>query len=99
MVKSKVLKQLRKKVDKVDRLENPLSLIDKEKSSLNLTWNSKEDTERNVALRKAFGHRVSSADVSDDLLRQLLELFEKNMGDFYRKSTWGPDMVKKDRGA
>jgi GNAT superfamily N-acetyltransferase len=96
MVKSKVLKQLRKKVDKADRLENPLSLIDKEKSSLNFDVElSKEDTEQNVTLRNLSVECVSSADVSDDFLKQLLNLFERNMGDFYRKSTWGLDMVKK----
>jgi GNAT superfamily N-acetyltransferase len=97
MVKSKVLKQLRKKVDKADRLEDPLSVIDKEKSSLNFEVElSKEDTERNnVTLRNLSVECLSSADVSDDLLKQCLDLFERNMGDFYRRSTWGLDMVKK----
>jgi ribosomal protein S18 acetylase RimI-like enzyme len=96
MVKSKVLKQLRKKVDKADRLENPLSVIDKEKCSLSFEVElSKEDTERDEKLRNLSVECVSSADVSDDLLKNLLDLFERNMGDFYRKSTWGLDMAEK----
>jgi ribosomal protein S18 acetylase RimI-like enzyme len=96
MVKSKVLKQLRKKVDKADRLEDPLSLIEKEKSSLKFeVERSKEDPEQSVTLRNLAVECLSSAYLSDDLLKQCLDLFERNMGDLYRNSSWGLDMVKK----
>jgi GNAT superfamily N-acetyltransferase len=101
MVKSKVLKQLRKKVDKADRLEDPLTLSVIEKTpttsldfQVELAGLSKEAS-ATTTTRKVSVHCLPSADLSDEALKQCLDIFERNMGDLYRNSSWGLDMVEK----
>lgn len=88
-MKSKDLKLLRKKVAKARRTDkDPLSSFDKEEMNLG-SVNSNGGVQ---ALSLKF---VFSAKMSGDQLRSCLSLFEKNMGDLYRNSSWGLNMDEK----
>lgn len=90
-MKSKDLKILRKKITKLNRLDyNPIWKFCEEDLSLNL---AKSD-ERAASLGIAF---FSSKSLDESRLNECLSLFEENMGDLYRTSSWGLNMGEKTK--
>lgn len=81
MVKSKELKIMRKKLEKAEKIHDPLRRIDEENCRL-------DDTAFALSYK-------SSTDLDDSKLQQCLALFESNMADFYRSSSWGLDLKDK----
>jgi ribosomal protein S18 acetylase RimI-like enzyme len=88
-MKSKDLKILRKKLTKANRIDND-PLISFEKEALNLGIENSDGPAK--ALSVEF---VVSTRMLDSQLKACLSLFEKNMGDLYRNSSWGLDMDEK----
>eukprot|EP00980_Cylindrotheca_fusiformis_P018781 scaffold6265_cov193-Cylindrotheca_fusiformis.AAC.1 len=88
-MKSKELKILRKKLTKANRSDNdPLRRFEKE--ALNL-W-----VENGDGQAQALSVEFAVADkIPDTQLKACLSLFEKNMGDLYRNSSWGLNMDEK----
>jgi len=94
MVKSKVLKQLRKKLEKADRLDNPLEAIKARKEG-KAHCGYELQTDDAAASSRLLLQYKSSIDPTDTLLKQCVDLFERNMGDLYRGSSWGLDLKEK----
>ncbi|GKZ01148.1 hypothetical protein MPSEU_001066200 [Mayamaea pseudoterrestris] len=107
MVKAKILKQLRKTIDKADKVKNLLECagdkclqpftvqVDDGGVSTMMEGQIDNDdmTKRQI---KLIIETVSSPhQLCNNLLEQALLLFETNMGDMYRNSSWGLDMVAK----
>lgn len=98
MVKSKELKLMRKRLEKADRVKDPLQLVhltsSEEHNDLqkNITIDCGSDS--SASQRLALMYKASS-DLSTSTLQQLMSLFETNMGDFYRNSSWGLDLKEK----
>jgi ribosomal protein S18 acetylase RimI-like enzyme len=93
MVKAKDLKLMRKKLQKSDRLVgDPLKdcSFPEPLVSIFRTPDEKDKEEAGFLLNYMLG-----ANVSDELLEELVGLFEQNMGDFYRNSSWGLDLAEK----
>ena len=83
-MKSKDLKILRKKLTKANRIDNdPLSGFSKEDLTLELS---------DEVLKLNF---YVSSSLPDARLAECLALFETNMGEFYKNSSWGLDMTEK----
>lgn len=113
MVKSKVLKQLRKKIEKAEKIENPLAsvlagndtavTIDKDvvvhhnrQALILLCKDDKECDEKDTKSTDSFWMEYRpSSDLSDVELNHCMDLFELNMGDLYRNSSWGLDLIEK----
>lgn len=90
-MKSKDLKILRKKITKLNRLDfNPILKFSEEDLALNL---AKTDADAE-SLQIAF---VPSKSLEENRLKECLSLFEENMGDLYRKSSWGLNMDEKSK--
>ncbi|CAJ1914949.1 unnamed protein product [Cylindrotheca closterium] len=90
-MKSKDLKILRKKITKLNRIEyNPMSKFVEGDLKLKL---AKAD-EGAESLTIAF---VPSKSLEERRLKECLLLFEENMGDLYRKSSWGLNMDEKTK--
>lgn len=113
MVKAKLLKQLRKKTDKADKVIDLLACFH-ETSLLSLEicgvkgGGPAEDTQsastscvsrnHNGGLERCqlrFEAAPSSKVLPPTFLEKALVLFETNMGELYRKSSWGLDMESK----
>lgn len=95
MVKSKVLKQLRKQVENAEKLDLPSVIPDSLLQLPSLT-SSSEQIDGNVGCNAVLSIQyASSKDMSSDQLEQCLDLFERNMGDLYKQSSWGLDMDAK----
>lgn len=95
MVKSKELKIMRKKIEKADKLPNPLAAVKTIPPNLPFCMpnsDKKQGNDDNVSLRL---EALSSAQVSEEIMQKFLELFEDNMGDLYRVSTWGLNLEEK----
>ena len=99
MVKAKLLKQLRKKTEKADKDADLLDCIaDKELLSLSIHSETEDGTTSHDVSQPT---QITIAAVSlpqelpNHVKEQVLELFELNMGDMYRKSSWGLDMEAK----
>ena len=93
MVKAKDLKLMRKKLQKSDRLVgDPLKDCSFPESLVSIfrTPHEKDKEEASFLLDYMLG-----ANVNDELLEELVGLFEQNMGDFYRNSSWGLDLAEK----
>lgn len=98
MAKSKELKIMRKKIEKADKLANPLERIksipadlpfDLPSHKLDAAFVSSESS-------KPFDLQVlSSPELTNEIVHSLLCIFEDNMGELYRVSSWGLDMTAK----
>lgn len=85
-MKAKDLKLLRKNLTRVNKLDYaPLTGVPSEAQVITLD-NSNEP------LSLTFSHGKS---LSDHQLQICLDLFERNMGDFYKNSSWGLDLKEK----
>ncbi|KAL3945028.1 MAG: hypothetical protein SGBAC_000885 [Bacillariaceae sp.] len=90
-MKSKDLKILRKKIAKLNRLDfNPILKFSEDDLTLNL---AKADADAE-SLQIVF---VPSNSLGGKRLKECLSLFEENMGDLYRKSSWGLNMDEKSK--
>eukprot|EP00977_Amphora_coffeiformis_P006676 scaffold1453_cov195-Amphora_coffeaeformis.AAC.12 len=93
MVKSKQLKDMRKKIDKADKLANPLSVMQAMPADLPFNMPTAPATNDD---NKAFDlQALSSAELTQENLQTLLDMFESNMGEMYRISTWGLNLEEK----
>lgn len=91
-MKSKDLKILLKKITKVNRLDyDPIAKFTQEELTLNLV---KTDEGTKSSLVISF---VPSKSLEESLLKECLSLFEENMGDLYRNSSWGLNMDQKTK--
>jgi len=89
MVKSKELKLMRKRLEKAEKVHDPLNTIDNHPfSSSSASSNKNKDDEPSFSLQY-----TSAPDAL--ILQQCLDLFESNMGELYRNSSWGLDMDEK----
>ena len=101
MVKAKLLKQLRKKTDKADKDTDLLVCIaDEELLTVSIQGENKEDgTNDNDDIGRPTKLSITAVSMPQQIpshaLEQALNLFEVNMGDMYRKSSWGLDMEAK----
>ena len=99
-MKAKDLKILRKKLTKANRIDNdPLSCFSKDTLSFSVLQKTNtepeagletDDAERNLSVKF-----VPSSGLSDPQLQSCFSLFERNMGDFYRNSSWGLNLDEK----
>jgi ribosomal protein S18 acetylase RimI-like enzyme len=86
-MKAKDLKILRKKLAKVNKAEyDPLDGISKDAFSIA----SKSADDEALSVRFA-----RSADIQPKMFEELLSLFERNMGELYKNSSWGLDTEEK----
>jgi ribosomal protein S18 acetylase RimI-like enzyme len=90
MVKAKLLKQLRKKIEKGDKSGNSLDLLPKSLLALPRCNGGATNPTKDLQLTYS-----SAATRSETVTNECLALFEENMGDMYRASSWGFDMTKK----
>ena len=105
MVKSKELKIMRKKVDKADKLPNPLALVQTIPPDLPFAFpkdkkgDNKDDGDNNHSSASDEStmrlQALSSSETSQEMLQSCLQLFEDNMGELYRVSTWGLNLQEK----
>ena len=97
MVKSKELKIMRKKIEKADKLPNPLAVVKTIPPDLPFAMPSSDNKKGNDDDNKASLRleALSSAEVSEEMMQKFLEMFEDNMGDLYRVSTWGLNLEEK----
>jgi N-alpha-acetyltransferase 40 len=98
MVKAKDLKLLRKKIEKADRMDQ--STIQKCIDSSTTSIVSKDDESndnhhQHVSIEYFTSADIGSSDVA--VWKELMDLFEENMGDLYRQSSWGLDLDEKSR--
>lgn len=89
-MKAKDLKILRKKLTKINRSDhNPVDGVSKDALTIDVDGIS-------GAASKALSVKFApSGALSDQRFRDCLGLFERNMGAFYRNSSWGLDMDEK----
>jgi N-alpha-acetyltransferase 40 len=100
MVKAKDLKLLRKKIEKADRMDK--STIQKcifGSTSVKNDGSSSDNNDNHDYTIECF----TSADIlgcsstAVSTTKELLNLFEENMGDLYRQSSWGLDLDEKSQ--
>lgn len=88
---------MRKKIEKADKLPNPLAVMKTIPDNLPFslpTIPALPSTEQDG--NKAFQlQAMHSADLTDELVQDLLTIFEDNMGELYRVSTWGLKLDEK----
>jgi len=91
-MKAKELKILRKRLVKATRAVDLLQGFDKENVILSFgeTEDGDETVRKNLSIISA-----SSGNMTESQLKECLDLFERNMGELYRNSSWGLDMEKK----
>jgi len=91
-MKAKELKILRKRLVKATRTADLLQGFDKESIILSLgeTEDEVEIARRNLSIISA-----SSSNITESRIKECLNLFERNMGELYRNSSWGLDMEEK----
>ncbi len=86
-MKAKDLKLLRKQLAKVNKTDyNPLQGISKDVLSIE----PKSLHDEGLIIRHA-----RSKEISKDLFEQLFSLFERNMGELYKNTSWGLDTEEK----
>jgi N-alpha-acetyltransferase 40 len=94
MVKAKELKLMRKRLGAADKVDNPLQLLGRKASDPFL--DSTKDLHAALRLSYKSSAELSASCIpSSTLLDQCLNLFERNMGDKYRASSWGLDVHAK----
>lgn len=84
MVKAKVLKQLRKRIEKAERIANPLADVDDALLALKLP----------ASKALTIDYRLIG-DLTDDLKQACLDIFSANMASLYEKSSFGLDLAAK----
>jgi ribosomal protein S18 acetylase RimI-like enzyme len=99
MVKAKALKQLRKRTDKANKVDDLLQCINEDETILSVTITANasdhDEEEQSDAQRKFTVEAVAASQLSGDLKQKVVDLFQANMGEYYRNSSWGLDMEKK----
>jgi ribosomal protein S18 acetylase RimI-like enzyme len=95
-MKAKDLKILRKKLAKANKLDtNPLEGVATDLLHFSLPKRSDDAAVEKPETALSIQY-TSSVDLSDTRFKQCLDLFETNMGEQYRKSSWGLDMKAKE---
>jgi ribosomal protein S18 acetylase RimI-like enzyme len=95
-MKAKDLKIMRKKLAKANHLDNnPLKSFSKDALTIDAVHRIAESEDESASRKSLSVKLFRSSDVSDDLFEDIFSLFETNMGDMYRNSSWGLDMVEK----
>ena len=91
-MKSKELKILRKRLAAANRSEDLLRGLDDDGIvlSFEVPENEAETARRNLSIIFA-----SSGNITESRIIECLDLFERNMGELYRNSSWGLDMEEK----
>ena len=113
MVKAKRIKELRKQVEKAERVLDPFERVRRARQEevldqLPLLWRGAEDggggdkdTSKNgtvqapVDVRYMVEYRSSASDLTAELVDSCLDLFQVNMGELYRNSSFGLDLDAK----
>jgi N-alpha-acetyltransferase 40 len=101
MVKARDLKLIRKKLAKTDRIQDPLELIrstnglPSSSPVMGFASHSSQKGGDNDSESLSLDYRTS-AELSQELKDELLSLFERNMGEMYRNSSWGLDLEQKE---
>jgi N-alpha-acetyltransferase 40 len=112
MVKAKRIKELRKQVEKADRVLDPFERVrrsqrqEEEEDQPALLWWGTENgsggdkdmtmtTQGPVANRYTVEYRSSAQRLSAELVDACLDLFQANMGELYRNSSFGLDVDAK----
>jgi ribosomal protein S18 acetylase RimI-like enzyme len=95
MVKAKELKLMRKRLGAADKIENPLQLLGGKASDPFFESTMDLHAAMRLSYKSSAELAVSCIPVPNTLLDQCLNLFECNMGDQYRASSWGLDMDAK----
>lgn len=113
MVKAKVLKTLRKKIEKAYRLDIPSTLgsgsfcfqvsnIPSCSSDVKVSAGANDkvvgntaDDPSQVSERELSIEFSLSSEISADTMQRCMDLFERNMGEMYSKSSWGLDLDEK----
>lgn len=100
MVKAKVLKQLRRKIDKADKDTDLLACVgEKELLSVSVPCEQDQDPSANDGAANHTKLTIAAVSLPQQLpspvLEQALNLFLVNMGDMYRNSSWGLDVDAK----
>jgi ribosomal protein S18 acetylase RimI-like enzyme len=93
MVKAKELKLMRKRLGAADKIDNPLQLLGGKVSDP--FFESTIDLHTELRLSYKSSAELSVSCMPNTLLDQCLNLFECNMGDQYRASSWGLDVDAK----
>ncbi|MGK3733175.1 MAG: ribosomal protein S18 acetylase RimI-like enzyme [Bacillariaceae sp.] len=91
-MKSKELKILRKRLATANRSEDLLRGFDEDGIVLTfeVSENEVETARRNLSILFA-----SSGNITESRIKECLDLFERNMGELYKNSSWGLDMEEK----
>jgi ribosomal protein S18 acetylase RimI-like enzyme len=91
-MKSKELKILRKRLATANRSEDLLRGFDEDGIvlSFEVSENEAETARRNLSI--IF---VSSGNITESRIKECMDLFERNMGELYKNSSWGLDMEEK----
>jgi len=103
MVKSKELKILRKRLERAEKVRDPLQAVMASSDETTISFPcSDSSSDENYVLSLEY---ASSADLCSNnsnnnkeqpvLLQQCLDLFQANMGDLYRNSRWGLNLDEK----
>ncbi|KAL7535661.1 hypothetical protein ACHAWF_005228 [Thalassiosira exigua] len=104
--KKDLQKQLQAIVAEANAQENPLQALPPAFLSAPLSppspssvgrSNDDDDDDRDKSSSRAAAIRHLSSPLPPNVLKQCLELFEANMGEMYRSSSWGLDMEEKER--
>lgn len=112
MVKAKRIKELRKQVERAERVVDPFERVRRtsqwtrrhDEDPLTLHWRGSENhgagdngsaAQAPVDARFVVEYRPSASDLSADLVDACLDLFVENMGEMYRKSSFGLDLDAK----
>lgn len=96
-MKAKDLKILRKKLTKANRSENnPLDSFSKDALAFKVLRHPEKDAAVEKAAEKVLSVKfLSSSGLSEIEFQEVLFLFERNMGELYKSSSWGLNMDEK----
>ena len=86
---------MRKKIEKADKLPNPLSTIKAIPENLPFVLPADVPSSDNGSTKKFELEVMSSSALQEDTLQDVLRIFEENMGELYRISTWGLNLDEK----
>lgn len=100
MVKAKQLKIMRKKLEKLDKVNNPLSIL-VETTPPGGDENAPHDDTRRIFVSDRPEPLVvdycASKDMSNEIRKECLELFQVNMGELYRQAEWNEEYETKEK--
>lgn len=86
---------MRKKIEKADKLANPLAVMQSIPKDLPFSVAAPGPDTNEDAVREFDLQALPSTVLTQDILQQLLGMFEDNMGELYRISTWGLNLEQK----